>query len=172
MDHCLEPRRGRLEDLKKIEELTVRGADPGIHRTHGGLYDQQQDQAVRDKYCEREAAWCWCRSIDEASAVMLQAADRLEPAKIDAGSRGRLPAHGQIVCADVTNRCLSSATACLYGRSEAAILAARLSAGHWLPSPRQTAELRLRRRASNKQRTKDRDVGNTTSFRQSPFRSY
>jgi hypothetical protein len=104
--------------------------------------------------------------------VMLQAADRHEPAKIDAGSRGRLPAHGQIVCADVTNRCLSSATACLYGLSEAAILAARLSAGHWLPSPRQTAELRLRRRASNKQRTKDRDVGNTTSFRQSPFRSY
>jgi hypothetical protein len=35
-----------------------------------------------------------------------------------------LPAHGQIVCRRVTNRCLSSATACLYGLSEAAILAA------------------------------------------------
>ena len=40
---------------------------------------------------------------------------------------------------DIANRCLSSATACLYGVTEAAVLAAGLCAGHWLHPHRQAA---------------------------------
>ncbi len=161
MDHCLEPRRRRLEDLKKIQELTVRGADPGKHRTHGGLYDQQQDQAVRDKYCEREAAWSWCRSLDEAFAGdgYRQQTGMSRP-RLMQDRAADCPHAVKLSAAGVTNRCLSSATACLYGLSEVKILGPLLVDGSQWP-----ADSRAARMASAIPPASDRAfLGHTGSF--------
>ena len=44
---------------------------------------------------------------------------------------------------DIPNRCLSAATACLYGLAEAAVLAAGYAPGDRLPAHRQAALVRL-----------------------------